>query len=317
MTLQQTVRSDQELISADSTPATRVGSPSTSTPRLGRGSLVRGPLSLEDGYDGEQPSSLHPGNQLGRAATGSRATVGRVIDAAADRRPRNQLLAGLSATEWKRVRPHFELVNMEQRELIFDPEVPIAFAFFPDTAIVSLVSHMRDGSSVEVGTAGREGMAGLSLFLAGDTSSVQAFAQVPGDGWRIPSAVFMELSRVPGVFQDLLLRYTQAFLTQVAQTAACNGSHLVEQRCARWLLMTHDRVQGDDFPLTHEFLAFMLGVRRAGVTVAMRGLQDQGFLRYSRGKVKIVDRTGLESTSCECYAVVRGHFQRLLPQAEA
>jgi CRP-like cAMP-binding protein len=111
----------------------------------------------------------------------------------------------------------------------------------------------------------------------------------------------------------MILRYTQAFLTQVAQTAACNGAHLVDQRCARWLLMTHDRVDGDEFPLTHEFLAFMLGVRRAGVTVAMRSLQDAKLIRYTRGRIGIVDRTGLEAASCECYAVVRAHFNRLLP----
>jgi CRP-like cAMP-binding protein len=130
---------------------------------------------------------------------------------------------------------------------------------------------------------------------------------------RIEAGVFIELSTVPGPFHRMLLRYTQAFLTQVAQTAACNGAHLVDERCARWLLMTHDRVDGNEFRLTHEFLAFMLGVRRAGVTVAMRALQDARLISYTRGKVTVVDRSGLERKSCECYAVVRAHFERLLP----
>jgi CRP-like cAMP-binding protein len=124
---------------------------------------------------------------------------------------------------------------------------------------------------------------------------------------------FTRFSRAPGPLHEILLAYTQAFLTQVAQTAACNAAHLVEQRCARWLLMTHDRVQGNAFPLTHEFLAFMLGVRRAGVTVAMRALQESGMVDYTRGWVEVVDRKALEGASCECYKVVREHFDRLLP----
>lgn len=227
---------------------------------------------------------------------------------------RNRLLGGLPPEDVERVRPHLEHVYLEQRDLLYDPEVPIDFVYFPETAIISLVSNMSDGGTVEVGTAGCEGMAGLPVFLAEDTSSIQAFTQIPGDAVRIATGAFLELAGPPGAFHRLMLRYTQAFLTQVAQTAACNGAHLVEERCARWLLMTHDRVAGDDFPLTHEFLAFMLGVRRAGVTVAMRGLHDRQLVRYSRGKVRILDRTGLEAMSCECYGVVREHYRRLFPQ---
>ena len=125
---------------------------------------------------------------------------------------------------------------------------------------------------------------------------------------------FLHLARLPGTFQRVLLRYAEAFLCQVAQTAACNGAHLVEQRCARWLLMTHDRVNGDTFPLTQDFLAFMLGVRRAGVSVAMRDLQDAGMVRYNRGAVQVLDRERLEDVSCECYRSVRAHYDRLLPR---
>ena len=226
----------------------------------------------------------------------------------------NRLLAALPPEEFERIRPHLEPIQLEQRQLLFDPETPIRHVYFPETAVVSLVSRLMDGSNVEVGTAGREGMAGLSVFLAGDTSSVQVFAQIPGMATRIEAKAFTRLAAAPGPFHQLLMRYTQAFLTQVAQTAACNGAHLVDARCARWLLMTHDRVDTDLIPLTHEFLAFMLGVRRAGVTVAMNALQDANLVRCTRGKVAIVDRPGLEKASCECYGVVRAHFERLLPR---
>ena len=227
---------------------------------------------------------------------------------------RNRLLGALPREEYERILPHLELVHFEQREALFEQEERISHVYFPETMVVSLVSTMRDGAAVEVGTAGCEGMAGLPLFLADDSSSVRAFAQIPGDGVRIEADSFTNLARAPGPFHRMLLRYTQAVLTQVSQTAACNGAHLVEQRCARWLLMTHDRVAGERFPLTHEFLAFMLGVRRAGVTVAMRKLQDAGLVTYSRGQVEILDRAGLEGASCECYATVRAHAERLLPR---
>ena len=227
---------------------------------------------------------------------------------------RNRLLAALSEVDLARLRPHLESVWLAQRDLLFEAEAPIRHVYFPETAVVSLVSIMCDGNTVEVGTAGCEGLAGLSLFLAQDSSSVRAFAQVAGAAWRMDAARFMMFAAAPGALHRLLLRYTQAFLTQVAQTAACNGAHVLEQRCARWLLMTHDRVDGDEFKLTHEFLAFMLGVRRAGVTVAMRALQDQGLVDYTRGQIRIVDRDGLEGISCECYQVVRAHFEALLPR---
>jgi CRP-like cAMP-binding protein len=226
---------------------------------------------------------------------------------------RNRLLAALPASDLARLRPHLELVELQQRELLYDPETSIRHVYFPETAVVSLVSMLRDGGTVEVGTAGREGMAGLPVFLGDDTSTLQAFAQIAGLTVRMEKEAFLRLAGERGELQRTLLRYTQAFLTQVAQTAACNGAHLVEERCARWLLMTHDRVDGDSFELTHEFLAFMLGVRRAGVSVAMRTLQNDGLVRYNRGRVTIVDRHGLEGASCECYEVVRAHFDRLLP----
>jgi CRP-like cAMP-binding protein len=158
-------------------------------------------------------------------------------------------------------------------------------------------------------------MAGLPVFLSDGLSSVRAVTQIPGSAYRLPAAELRRIAPAGSALHDLLMRYTQAVLSQVAQTAACNSSHMVEQRCARWLLMTHDRVDGDEFPLTHEFLSHMLGVRRSGVTVAMRALKEAGLVRYTRGRVIVADRAGLERASCECYRVVRSHFERLLPRS--
>ena len=244
----------------------------------------------------------------------SRPAAPPMIDTAPDQAPvRNRLLGALPPSEIALLTPYLERVSLEQRAQLFAPEQPIAHVYFPDTAVISLVSRLEDGRSVEVGTAGSEGMAGLSLFLAEDTSSFEAFAQIAGTAHRMDAKEFVRLAATSEALHRMLLRYTQAFLTQVAQTAACNGAHLVEERCARWLLMTSDRVDGDEFALTHEFLAFMLGVRRAGVTVTMRALQDAGIIAYGRGRIGIVDRAALEAVSCECYRVVRDHFERLLP----
>jgi CRP-like cAMP-binding protein len=228
---------------------------------------------------------------------------------------RNVLLASLSARELASLWPSLEQVTLEVRDPVFEPDAPIRHVLFPETAVVSFVSELREGGTIEVGTAGCEGMAGLPIFLGEDRTSVHAFIQVPGMALRMDAARFAALSGVPGPFHQTMLRYTLAFLTQVAQTAACNGAHLVEQRCARWLLMTHDRVEGDELALTHEFLAAMLGVRRAGVTVALHALQDLRLVRQSRGRVVIVDRAGLERASCECYRTVRTHSEHLLARA--
>ena len=228
---------------------------------------------------------------------------------------RNRLLSALPRAEYEALQPHLEPVVFRQRQVLFEAEEPIRHVYFPETMVVSLVSRLREGGVVEVGTAGFEGMAGLPVFLGDDSSSVRAFAQVPGGAMRMEADTFIQLAGEPGCFHRMLLRYTQAFLTQVAQSAACNAAHLVQQRCARWLLMTHDRVNDSTLPLTHEFLAFMLSVRRAGVTIAMRTLQDAELIRYGRGWVEVIDRAGLEAASCECYALVRSHTDRLLPRS--
>jgi CRP-like cAMP-binding protein len=224
---------------------------------------------------------------------------------------RNRLLGALPRAELTALLPHLELVQLENQDTFLEPAGPIDFVFFPETAVVSFVSTFDNGGTVEVGTAGCEGMVGLPVFLGEPISTVRWFTQIPGTASRMDAATFARLAAAPGTLHRMMLRYTQTVLTQVSQTAACNAAHLVEERCARWLLMTHDRVEGDEFPLTHEFLAFMLNVRRAGVTLAMRALQDAGVVHCTRGRVKVVDRAGLERASCECYHVVRAHFARL------
>lgn len=228
---------------------------------------------------------------------------------------RNRLLGALTPDAYAQVRGELEAVQFEQRQVLYEEGDKIRHVYFPETVVVSLVTKLQEGGTVEIGTAGYEGMAGLPLFLGDDTSSMRVFAQVPGMAVRMESQTFMRFAEVAGPLHRILLRYSMAFLTQVAQTAACNAAHLVQERCARWLLMTHDRVAGDEFPLTHEFLAFMLGVRRAGVTIAMGTLQDAGVVRYTRGWVEIVDRQRLEESSCECYRNVRDHIERLLPRS--
>ncbi len=226
---------------------------------------------------------------------------------------RNRLLKALPTDEYTWIRPYLETIRFDVGDVIAEANEPYRYVYFPETTVVSLVSRMSGGGVVEVGTVGCEGMVGVNVFLDADTMTSTTIAQVPGEARRMPVEIFGDGIQERPEFQRSLRRYTHAFLTQVAQTAACNGMHELEQRCARWLLMTHDRVgRTDEFILTHEFLAFMLGVRRAGVTVAMGELQDAGIIKYSRGKVRVLDRAALERASCECYGIVRAVFDRLL-----
>jgi CRP-like cAMP-binding protein len=239
----------------------------------------------------------------------SRSAAGVVLHT---RSVHNHLLHALGDSEGECVLQRFELVRLAQGDVLYEPDQPISHVYFLETAVVSLVSSLNDALSVEVATVGCEGMVGLPVFLGGDATSTRAIVQIPGSAQCLDAVSFNRLASTPGAFHDLMLRYSHAFLIQVAQTAACNGVHLVRERCARWLLMTHDRVHGNRFPLTHDFLAFMLGVRRAGVSVAMHALQESGLINYGRGSVQILDRERLEEASCECYRVVQAHFDRLL-----
>ena len=227
--------------------------------------------------------------------------------------PRNRLLSALPQNDFARLEPHLERVLLDVHDFIAKPSEPYTHAYFPENSIISVVNYMDDGSGVEVGTIGNEGMAGLPAYLDAEASEATVFCQLPGAAMRLPiDRLIAEAEESTGL-RRLLNRYTQAYMTQVAQSAACNRLHNIEQRCARWLLMTHDRMGGGDtIRLKQEFLGEMLGVRRAGVTVAAGALQDSGLIRYRRGVIRVLDREGLEAASCECYSIVRHHFDRLL-----
>jgi len=225
----------------------------------------------------------------------------------------NRLLTLLRAEDRERLQWHIEPVVLEYRRPLYDADEPIEFVYFIETGVASLVLTMAKGQAAEVGTIGNEGFVGLPVLLGGDRApTTSVYVQVPGTGLRMRAEAFgEELERSPPM-RATMLRYAHAFFNQVAQSAACATFHSLEQRCCRWMLMTRDRMQSDQFLLTQEFLAMMLGVRRAGVTVAAGALRRAGLIRYTRGEVTIVDRGGLERRACKCYGVSKMQFDRLL-----
>ncbi|WP_207460395.1 Crp/Fnr family transcriptional regulator [Azospirillum sp. SYSU D00513] len=225
---------------------------------------------------------------------------------------RNFILASLTPEEEALVRPHLEPVEMRHKMTFFHPDEPIGHVWFVERGCASLINVLPDGDAVEVGTIGREGIVGTPVLLECDRMPCQCDMEVPGDGWRMPASALTAAMRRNEGLRIKLLRFAQGHFNQVAQTAACNRLHSIEERCARWLLMTRDRV-GDDFPLTHEYLAIMLGVRRAGVTITANLFQNAGLIRHRRGHFTIVDPAGLEDASCDCYRIIREEFRRLLP----
>ena len=224
----------------------------------------------------------------------------------------NRLLRVAPADEYKQLAPHFETVKLSRRDVLFASNTPITHVYFPQTGVISTVSHLEDGREIEVGTIGNEGMLGLPVFLAFDRIPVEATVNIQGVAKRVKANVFRELLSDCSEFHMVLHRYTLAFLTQVAQSVACNRAHSVTERCARWLLMTHDRMGTDYFQLTQDLLAVMLGVRRPGVSIAASSLQEAGLIQYRRGRVEITDRPGLEKAACECYSIVRQQWDRML-----
>jgi CRP-like cAMP-binding protein len=225
---------------------------------------------------------------------------------------KNQLLSALPTEEYKCLLPNLEFVPLNFKQIIYTPDEPIKYVYFPNSGIISLVNITEDGRTVEAGMVGNEGMAGIPVFLGTDRMPSQAISQVVGDAVRMKADVFKR-EVTPGTsLYNLLLRYTQALLSQISQSVACNCLHPVEGRCSRWLLMCHDRVKSDQFILTQELISQMLGVRRASVSEVAATLQKAGLIRYSRGKITILDREGLESSACECYRVVKEEFERLL-----
>ncbi len=223
----------------------------------------------------------------------------------------NRLLKALPPGERDRLGAKLEPVYLPFKELLYDAGGPISHVYFPTNGVLSMLTDMEDGA-VEVGTVGNEGMAGLPVFLGTGTIPSKCYSQVPGDALRMEATALANEVKGGGALHDVLLKYTHYLLAQATQAAACNRLHAAEERLCRWLLMMQDRVGSDWFPLTQEFMAQMLGVRRATVSLTASALQHAGLIRYSRGKVTVVDRAGLEGASCGCYAVVRKEQERLL-----
>ena len=224
----------------------------------------------------------------------------------------NRLLAALPAEEYDGLRPHLAVVHLGVGDTIYAHAAPVRHVYFPLTGAASVVVTMADGSMVEAGTVGREGLVGLAAFLDADGGPLETLAQVPGDFARLPVAALRDAAAPGSVLHRLLLRYAQALYVLAAQGAGCNRLHPIEERCARWLLLTHDRVGRDTFLLTHEYLGYMLGARRPSVTVALGVLQRAGFIAYQRGEITIQDREGLEDGACECYGIIAAEYARLL-----
>jgi len=227
---------------------------------------------------------------------------------------RNHLLASLPDDEWQRWLPELEAIDLPLGRVLYEPGMTLSHVYFPTTAIVSLLYVMEDGASAEIAVVGNEGVVGLALFTGGETTPSRAVVQSAGQGYRLSSQrIKAEFNRAPVL--HLLLRYTQALITQMAQTAVCNRHHSLDQQLCRWLLLSLDRLQGHELVMTQELISNMLGVRREGVTEAALKLQKAGLIRYARGRISVLDRPGLEKRTCECYSVVKQEYDRLLPNA--
>lgn len=225
---------------------------------------------------------------------------------------KNRLLATLPATEYQRICTHLEPVTFKLGESIYESGAQLKHIYFPTTCIISLLYTMENGASAEIGVVGNEGVVGIALFMGGDTTPNRAIVQSAGNGLQMKAKALHEEFIRGGEFQLSLLRYTQALITQISQTAVCNRLHPIEQQLCRWLLLSHDRLQTDELKMTQELIANMLGVRREGVTYAAGRLQANGLIQYARGRITILNRKGLEAAACECYGVVKAEYDRLL-----
>jgi CRP-like cAMP-binding protein len=225
----------------------------------------------------------------------------------------NQLLAALSAGELKRLYSNLQLISMPVGNVLYESGSQLEYVYFPTDCIVSLLYLMKDGASAEIAVVGNEGLVGISLFMGGETTPSRAMVQSAGHAFQLRAEVMKEEFARGAMLQHLLLRYTQALITQMTQTGVCNRHHAVEQQLCRWLLLRLDRLSTSELVTTQDLIASMLGVRREAVTEAAGKLQDAGLIRYSRGHITILDRPGLESKVCECYAVVKREYDRLLP----
>jgi CRP-like cAMP-binding protein len=225
----------------------------------------------------------------------------------------NQLLAALPEAEWLRWRPKLELVDMPLGQVLYESGSKMAYVYFPTTAIVSLLYVLEDGASAEIAIVGHEGIVGVSLFMGGESTPSRALVQSAGKGFRLKADLMLQEFNRAGLVLHLLLRYTQALITQMSQTAVCNRHHSLDQQLCRWLLLSLDRLHSNELAMTQELIANMLGVRREGVTEAAGHLHRAGLIEYYRGHITVLDRAGLEKRTCECYAVVKREYDRLLP----
>ena len=225
----------------------------------------------------------------------------------------NHLLAALSATDYKRLLPDLELIALPLGWAVYEPGSQMGYVYFPTTSIISLLYVMENGASAEIAITGNEGLVGISLFMGGESTSSRAIVQSAGNGYRLKASVLKREFALGGELQHLALRYTQALITQMSQTAVCNRHHALEQQLCRWLLLSLDRLTGNDLSMTQELISNMLGVRREGVTAAAGKLQKDGVIQYQRGHIKVLDRAKLEKRVCECYEVVKKEIDRLLP----
>ena len=226
----------------------------------------------------------------------------------------NQLLAALPEDAWRRWFAHLESVEMPLGAVLYESGDTLRHVYFPTTAIVSLLYVMENGASAEIAVVGNEGIVGISLFMGGGSTPSRALVQSAGRGFRLKAQLMKAEFDRGGPVLHLLLRYTQALITQMTQTAVCNRHHSLDQQLCRWLLLSLDRLQGNDLVMTQELIANMLGVRREGVTAAALKLHDAGLIQYARGHISVRDRRGLEARTCECYAVVKKEYDRLLPR---
>lgn len=253
------------------------------------------------------PSRGAPAGDESRVAADRRAGA----ETAHEAEP-NRLLRALPLEEYERLLLQLTPVRLRLKQVLVEPDAPITDVYFVREGVGSMIASEQEGGDIEVGTIGNEGFVGLPVLHGADRMPYRVLVQIEGDAWRLPADAFRRLVDERPAVRHLLLRYAQYFTDQVSQSVACNRLHTLEERCARWLCMTHDRVHGSEFELTHEFLALMLGVRRAGVSVAMGTLQSEGVIRYARGRVQVLDRPRLEEASCGCYHITRSAFDRLL-----
>lgn len=224
----------------------------------------------------------------------------------------NRLLAALPAEDYQRLLPNLSPINFALGDVVYESQAQMKYVYFPTTAHVSLLYTMANGMTAEVGLVGNEGVVGIALFMGGDTTPNRATVQGAGEVFRMHAKVLQDEFKRGDAFQLLLLRYTQALITQISQTAVCNRLHTTEQRLCRWMLMTHDRTHSDELQMTHEFISHMLGVQREAISLAAHRLQEIGIISYTRGHIRILDRQELENYACECYQVVSAEHERLL-----